>query len=196
MGTGYHIRCKNCREEMNTKLVDYDNYSSYEILTGCGFFSFTKEQLLKGYNKWLKNNPDIIKIIKNKLKEGYKFHDPIGWLPCYCENCQILDSNFYFEMKKNRMKYIPEYKCKLCYGLLKSIIIYDGGLGRITMDYMESDSSDLISIYSKETIFDGEYYNSVYSLFEIMDKEKKVYKLKCRKCNKFDYEIIESLNWD
>ena len=196
MGDGYHIRCKNCREEMNTKLLDCDNYSSYQIIMGCGLYCLSKEQLLTKYDIILENDSCGKEKIKNKLNDDYEFSDPIGYLPYYCKNCQILDNKFYFEMNKKGKKYIPEYKCKICDRLLESIIIDDGEWGKIIMDYKESDASNLISIYDEKIIFDGEYYNTEYSTFEIMDKRNKVYKLKCRKCNKFDYEIIRSSYWD
>ena len=200
MGEGYQIKCTNCHKEYIKS--SYDNckdYSYYNISTGCGMFCFNKTQLLWRYEELFENNEKMINNIKEKLSENYKFKDPIGFLPYYCENCLTLENHYYFEMKKNKIVYKTEYECKICDNKLKTVKIIrtdltnNGHFGRPRINYIEID---LKLKYQPKIVFDGSGYIRDFNNFEIIDKEKKIYKLICKKCQNNEFEIMLNKYWD
>ena len=119
------------------------------------------------------------------MKEGYKFNEPVGYLPYYCKNCQILDNNYYFEMVHDCEKYIPEYNCNLCNSSLKSIVIHNELMSGGTW-------ADNLKLFN---VGDLVLHNN-NGLIKIIDIENNVYKLRCKNCNKCSYKITETILWD
>ena len=200
MGEGYQIKCSNCHKEYIRS--SYDNckdYSYYNINTGCGMSCFNKKQLLWCYEEIFEDNQEIIDIINSNLNESYKFKDPIGFLPYYCEYCKILDNQYYFEMKKDKIIYKSEYRCKICDKTLKNIKIIqtdlsnNGHFGKPRINYIKID---IELKYEPKIVFDGTGYNRDFNIFKLMDKEKNILNLECKKCYNNEFEIMLSKYWD
>jgi rubrerythrin len=142
MGSGYLIGCVECMKNEDKSKKG----TVFSLCTGGVMLCFCKEQLEKiyGINKDYNREyrllaggdpPDevykrlgtathdekIDKIIYEKLNNGFEFTEILGSLPYYCETCKKLYTHFYFQMKKNKEIYIPNYSCKNCNNILEPV---------------------------------------------------------------------------
>jgi hypothetical protein len=150
MGHGYLIGCIECvkKDDLNnffqgnTKI----NGTIFNIATGGGMLCFCKEQLEKRYGIYKKynrkyrllaagdppeeiyetlgsptNDETIDKNVYDNLKNGFDFTEILGHLPYYCDTCKKMFNHFYFQMKRGKEIYVPNYKCVKCKNDLEPI---------------------------------------------------------------------------
>ena len=215
MGTGYYIFCNNCITKENITDRDIENGTVFDISTGGSRRFFTKEQMypdirMRGKNfikklklklNWNENDIDyfndltkkmypirdkeILEIINDKIKKKWKFCKSVGSLPYYCENCKSLESNFYFCLKKKENEYIPQYKCKKCNSELKSISLdFEIKEGMGWANDLKKYKMGELRLYLKNDIV------------EILGKDKKEFKIKCKNCNGEIFKLIFAYEFD
>jgi hypothetical protein len=150
MGHGYIIGCNKCFSSDNIPHDWHDNENIkgtfFDIAIGSGMLCFCKEQLERYYGIFRDYNRDCRllaagdppdEVYKNipspvedkeintkifeKLHDNYEFTEKMGYEPYYCDKCKTLSSEFYFQMKKDKIMFTPEYKCKECNSLLEKV---------------------------------------------------------------------------
>jgi len=159
MGEGFIIGCNNCIKEEDIKNLWNEKFkingTYFDIHLGGLMLCFCKEQLekrygvYKNYNREYRllaagdppeeiyetlgsatNDPEIDNIIIQNINNGYEFTEELGDYAYYCKGCKKLFNRFYFQMKKDKQIYTPEYICKKCNNFLELVNVklneYDG----------------------------------------------------------------------
>ena len=171
MGDGYDIGCKKCITQKDLDKYHDKNIepkgTMFHIMTSGGFSLFCKEQLdniYRGKDDYYEGTPtndeSIDKLIYANLENGYKFTKHLGDLPYYCETCNKLETRFYFEMKKDKTCFVPEYHCKTCNAVLEPVCTtwekHGGGTWADTLKHIKfkyflyDENNDIIFKTKKE----------------------------------------------